>query len=157
MDTDENNIVYCHIIIGEDEAVGLSTLEMPTICKIYQQQGEGIIWFQYYGQEEWHELDSLSTNDIKEVFEWLSYNDGFKSMLDDIYDLGECVEFEEPIEACGYVVHGISSIAVTDKSGEEVIDEVAGFYIGDQWHLEYGYNLPYGVVEAVYKKLFPQD
>lgn len=44
MDTNINNPINCDIIIGEKEAIGLSSLEMPRIISIFQEPFEGIIY-----------------------------------------------------------------------------------------------------------------
>jgi hypothetical protein len=48
----------CNLILGEDEAQGLSTLQMPTINKIFEDN-EGIIWLQFEGTQEPTELDEF--------------------------------------------------------------------------------------------------
>ena len=68
MDTDEKNMLDCEIIIEHGEAVGLSSLQEPTIVRMYQQPSEGIVWLQYYGNDEWFELDTLTTDDLKSVY-----------------------------------------------------------------------------------------
>lgn len=59
MDTNITNPVNCDIIIGEKEAIGLSSLEMPKIVSIFQEPSEGIIWFQIEGIDELKEFDDI--------------------------------------------------------------------------------------------------
>lgn len=59
MDTNITNPVNCDIIIGEEEAIGLSSLEMPRIVSIFQEPSEGIIWFQIEGIDELKEFDDI--------------------------------------------------------------------------------------------------
>ena len=58
----------------EHNAVGVSTLEMPTIDKIYQDSKKGIIIIHYHGDEDdifsnWNTLDSADMIQILEYFE----------------------------------------------------------------------------------------
>ena len=68
MDTNITNPVNCDIIIGEEEAIGLSSLEMPKIVSIFQEPSEGIIWFQIEGIDELKEFDDIYNMLSKE--EW---------------------------------------------------------------------------------------
>lgn len=75
MDTNATNPVNCDIIIGEEEAIGLSSLEMNRIVSIFQELSEGIIWFQIEGIDELKEFDDmydmLSKEDWNRVIEQL--------------------------------------------------------------------------------------
>lgn len=61
MDTNEQNVLDCEIVVEHD-------VELPTIVKMYQQPCEGIVWLQYYGDDEWFELDTLTTDDLESVY-----------------------------------------------------------------------------------------
>lgn len=78
MDTNITNPINCDIIIGEEEAVGLSTLEMPKIVNIFQEPSEGIIWFQIEGVNKLKEFDDiydmLSEEEWNEVINTLNHN-----------------------------------------------------------------------------------
>ena len=66
MDTTEDEPFQCEITIGEDEAQGLSTLELPVITGVFQDC-YAQIWFNVYGMEEPMEFDDLSLDDVKEI------------------------------------------------------------------------------------------
>lgn len=81
IDTDEKHPIECYIPIGEDEACGLSSLELPTITEVFQEPSEGIIWFKFYGQilnnngetsDNLVEFDSLELKDLQTVYKELS-------------------------------------------------------------------------------------
>lgn len=62
MDYNENNKLKTSIILDVYEQ-GLSELEKPEVVTIWQQESEGIIWFEIYGCIEPMELDDI---DLKE-------------------------------------------------------------------------------------------
>lgn len=70
MDTSEDKPLEVHIPL-EHDAVGLSTLEMPTITKIYQHPSEGIIYVRFEGDEYDTELDYLYIPDIIQIIKEL--------------------------------------------------------------------------------------
>lgn len=47
-------------------AVGLSSLEMPTITSIFEDN-EGIIWLKYEGGNDYIEFDDFTTEDLLDV------------------------------------------------------------------------------------------
>lgn len=69
MHTSESKAMPLDVIIGEDDAVGLSTLEMPHVTSGFQD-GEGIIWFRIYGYSEPVEFDTLTLSDVKNILEF---------------------------------------------------------------------------------------
>lgn len=71
--TDENNPIKCNILVGEEEAQGLSTLQMPHIDKCYQIPGDGTMWFhiKYSPDEEWMNFDDFDMYDLKKIYEGL--------------------------------------------------------------------------------------
>jgi hypothetical protein len=71
IDTSEQNPLKCTIIVGEDEAFGLSTLQMPTICEIFQIPGEGIIYYKLEGTPNFEEIETLTVFDLIEIYKYL--------------------------------------------------------------------------------------
>lgn len=67
MHTDSENPMKCNIIIGENEAMGLSTLEMPRVINVFQDPKEGIIYFYIYG-DCIIEFDDMETEDLLKIF-----------------------------------------------------------------------------------------
>jgi hypothetical protein len=72
--TDETRPLRCGITIGEDEACGLSSLELPEVVSAFQIPGEGTIWFHIYGdndpetgKERYTAFDDLSLSDIRAI------------------------------------------------------------------------------------------
>lgn len=64
MDTDEAHPLQCYIAIGEEEAMGLSSLQIPHVISMFQQPSEGIIWFNLEGVEEPIEFDDMFESDL---------------------------------------------------------------------------------------------
>lgn len=60
-DTDEQHPMDTHIVIETEESQGLSTLQMPTIIKIFQHPTEGIIYVLYEGTEDYVEVEDDDT------------------------------------------------------------------------------------------------
>ena len=71
MNNSEQNPLDCYITIGEDEAMGLSSLELPTVIQAFQEPSEGIIWFRMEGMEEPIEFDSFRVKDLEDIYEGL--------------------------------------------------------------------------------------
>ena len=71
MDTDELHPMQCNVPTGQQEAFGLSTLELPIVIKVFQDPIEGIICFYLYG-DCIVEFDDMATDDLLEVFKHLS-------------------------------------------------------------------------------------
>ena len=67
MHTDSENPMKCNIIIGENEAMGLSTLDMPRVINVFQDPKEGIIYFYIYG-DCIIEFDDMETEDLLKIF-----------------------------------------------------------------------------------------
>ena len=70
MDTSEDNPLEVHIPL-EHGAEGLSTLEMPTISKIYQHPSDGIIYVRFEEDDYDIELDSLFMEDMIQILKEL--------------------------------------------------------------------------------------
>lgn len=68
MDTSEDNPLECDITVETDNACGLSSLEMPRISKMYQENG--IIWCEV--DDVWADLEDFS------VYEQMSILESFK-------------------------------------------------------------------------------
>lgn len=67
MHTDSENPMKCDIIIGENETMGLSTLQMPRVINVFQDPKEGIIYFYIYG-DCIIEFDDIETEDLLKIF-----------------------------------------------------------------------------------------
>ena len=72
MDTNEDNPrkVFVALDFG---CVGMSTLDMRSIDRIFQEPSEGIIWVRFYGNEDYTELDDLTTEELKSIVEDSAY------------------------------------------------------------------------------------
>ena len=71
MDTDEQHPMECDYVVGDAYSCGLSTLLMPTIVSMFQEPSEGIIWFQFEGEQEPREFDNMIRSDLNELLEQL--------------------------------------------------------------------------------------
>ena len=71
MDTDEQHPMECYYVVGDAYSCGLSTLLMPTIISMFQEPSEGIIWFQFEGEQEPREFDDMIRSDLNELLEQL--------------------------------------------------------------------------------------
>lgn len=71
--TDEQHPLPCGARIGEGEACGLSTLELPEVISCFQQN-DGTIWVNIYGCEEPQDIDDLPTEDIRTILNGLIEN-----------------------------------------------------------------------------------
>lgn len=71
IDTDEDNQMDCSVRVGEEEAQGLSSLELPEVVKIYQIPGDGTIWVKIAGlvndDDGYVNIDELSVLDLKAI------------------------------------------------------------------------------------------
>ena len=77
-DATEGNPIGCdnyndYLVIGDDEAMGLSELEKPHITQIFQDC-EGIIWVEIEGTSDFTEFDDLSLSDARTILLWLKEN-----------------------------------------------------------------------------------
>jgi hypothetical protein len=77
-ESEEENPIDCTIgtmlIIGEDEAQGLSDLEKPRVIGVFEI--DGVVWVNIEGYDEPMEADMLDTSDLKAIDEWLEENYG---------------------------------------------------------------------------------
>ena len=55
--------------IGEEEAQGLSSLELPEIDKAFEMEGDGTIWFHFKhtAVDEWVNFDDMTTPDLRKI------------------------------------------------------------------------------------------
>lgn len=74
MHTDEKHPIKCYIQIGEDEAMGLGSLELPTITEIFQEPKEGIIWLKMEGVKDPMEFDTFKLKDLQTIYSELYDN-----------------------------------------------------------------------------------
>lgn len=66
IDTDEEHPMEVNIPI-EFGACGLSTLDMPTIVSMFQVPGDGRIYLQFYGDDDYIDFDDLHTEDLIQI------------------------------------------------------------------------------------------
>jgi hypothetical protein len=71
MDTSEDNQMDVSIIIETNEDQGLSTLDKPTVTKIYQDPSEGIIWVLFDGYKDYMEWDDLTYSDQYQILKYI--------------------------------------------------------------------------------------
>ena len=69
MNTDNENHLKCNITI-EDDAMGLSTLQMPKVIGVFQDPKEGIIFF-YIEGDCIVEFDDMADNDLINILNTL--------------------------------------------------------------------------------------
>lgn len=77
-DATEGNPIGCdnyndYLVIGDDEAQGISELEKPHITQIFQDC-DGIIWVEIEGTSDYTEFDDLSLSDARIILTWLKEN-----------------------------------------------------------------------------------
>jgi len=70
MDTDEQHPMECNVLIGESEAQGLSSLELPVVISAFQQPSEGIIWFNIEYCKDPIEFDDMNLEDIINIINY---------------------------------------------------------------------------------------
>ena len=70
METDNEHHMKCDIIIGENDAMGLSTLQMPRVIGAFQDPIEGIICF-YIEGDCIVEFDDMDTDDLINILNTL--------------------------------------------------------------------------------------
>lgn len=69
--------IFFNLPSAEEDAQGLSSLEIPAIEKIFEMEGEGTMWYHLYGEREnngedtWHDLDELPIGDLRELLNYL--------------------------------------------------------------------------------------
>ena len=68
MDYSYPNFYECDIPIESRETFGLSSLQMPWIVKMWQDECEGVIYFIFDGGREM-EFDEMETNELMQIVE----------------------------------------------------------------------------------------
>lgn len=68
----EENPIKCEVIIGDDEAQGLSDSEKPLVTGVFHDY-DAIVWVTVYGAEGPWELDGLSTSDLRNILEGIEH------------------------------------------------------------------------------------
>lgn len=70
--------IYFMIPSAEEEACGLSSLEIPHIDKVFEVEGDGTMWYHEEGENElgsgepiWHDLDELELSDLRALLKYL--------------------------------------------------------------------------------------
>ena len=82
MNTDNDNHLKCNVIIREDEAMGLSTLQMPKVIGVFQDPKEGIIYF-YIEGDCIVEFDDMETNDLINILNTLKEENNIETIVID--------------------------------------------------------------------------
>lgn len=75
MDTSESNPINIEVVIGDRNAVGMSSLQMSRVIKAFQLPSEGIIYFVLQDQKDPVEFDDpmFSINDLIDIAEDIEY------------------------------------------------------------------------------------
>lgn len=70
--------IYFMIPSAEEEACGLSSLEIPHIDKVFEVEGDGTMWYHEEGENElesgepiWHDMDELELSDLRALLKYL--------------------------------------------------------------------------------------
>lgn len=70
--------IYFMIPSAEEEACGLSSLEIPHIDKVFEVEGDGTMWYHEEGENElgsgepiWHDMDELELPDLRALLKYL--------------------------------------------------------------------------------------
>lgn len=66
MDTNENEKMDVDIVVDVEDAMGLSSLELPNIIKMWQHPTEGWITFETYGGGE-YDFDDWTTEELVQI------------------------------------------------------------------------------------------
>jgi hypothetical protein len=82
MNTNNENHLKCNIIIGENDAMGLSTLQMPRVVGAFQDEKEGIICF-YIEGDCIVEFDDMGTDDLIKILNTLKEEYGIETAVID--------------------------------------------------------------------------
>lgn len=80
--TSEESQRTCSITVGEEEACGLSSLELPEVDSCFQMEGDGKMFFHIYGntnpetgEKHYTDFDDFTTPDLRAIYEGLSEQD----------------------------------------------------------------------------------
>jgi hypothetical protein len=66
MDTNENDKLEVDIVVDVEDAMGLSSLELPNIIRMWQHPTEGLITFETYGGGE-YDFDDWTTRELVQI------------------------------------------------------------------------------------------
>ena len=66
MDTNEDDKMEVDIVVDVEDAMGLSSLELPNIIKMWQHPKEGWITFETYGGGE-YDFDDWTTRELVQI------------------------------------------------------------------------------------------
>lgn len=66
MDTNENEKMDVDIVVDVEDAMGLSSLELPNIIKMWQHPTEGWITFETYGDGE-YDFNDWTTRELVQI------------------------------------------------------------------------------------------
>lgn len=66
IDTNENDKLEVDIVVDVEDAMGLSSLELPNIIRMWQHPTEGIIIFETYGGGE-YDFDDWTTRELVQI------------------------------------------------------------------------------------------
>lgn len=77
MDTSEEKPMRINVTVGESEAMGLSSLELPKVESAFQMPSEGIIYFNINGCKEPIEFDNMAEEDLKAICKAMEEQDEF--------------------------------------------------------------------------------
>lgn len=72
MDTCEENPLQVSITLDTDEDMGLSTNDKLHIIELYQHPSEGIIYFKFYGDNNYYELEDYPEF-MEQIYDYLMY------------------------------------------------------------------------------------
>lgn len=70
MDTDDEHPYECDIVLEPEEAIGLSSLLMPHLVRMWQEPTEGWISFEIDGQT--YDFDGIRDNELLQIIEGIS-------------------------------------------------------------------------------------
>ena len=70
--TSEEHPHECEITIGESDACGLSSLELPTVIACFEMEGDGTIWFMIDGVGDWTDFDDMELEDLEKIYNELN-------------------------------------------------------------------------------------
>ena len=82
MNTDNENHLKCNIPIGERDAMGLSTLQIPKVIGAFQEIKEGIIFF-YIEGDCIVEFDDMETDDLINILNTLKEENNIETIVID--------------------------------------------------------------------------
>lgn len=66
--------IFFNLPSAEEEAQGLSSLEIPAIDKVFELEGDGTMWYHTYQHiegDDWHDIDELAIGDLKALVEYI--------------------------------------------------------------------------------------